>query len=106
MCTCAGDKFRVRVDDDEGYAARTCISCDTTHLIFDSAEVLDDARPGDATCPCGGETFNAAAGFAPFDEGEIRWVYLGLRCVADGVLGCYADWKIDYVPSTQLFERI
>ena len=29
-----------------------------------------------------------------------------LRCVRDGVLGCYTDWKIDDSPSRQLLERV
>jgi hypothetical protein len=29
-----------------------------------------------------------------------------LRCTGDGVLGCYADWKIDYTPSEQLLQGV
>jgi hypothetical protein len=75
--------------------------------LLDSAEYLDDADLGDAGCPCGGERFNVAIGFARYPDSEdIRWVYLGLRCVSDGVLGCYADWKIDYSPSAHLIEAV
>lgn len=103
--TCGADTFTVRVDDEEGCAERTCSSCRDTTLVFDSEDTLDEAELDHATCPCGGETFNAAAGFALHDDGDIRWVYLGLRCVRDGVLGCYTDWKIDYSPTAHLFER-
>lgn len=103
---CGADTFTVRVDDEEGCAERTCTSCGATSLIFDSQDTIDEAELEDAACPCGGETFNAAAGFALRDDGEIRWVYLGLRCTRDGVLGCYSDWKIDYSPTAHLFERI
>jgi hypothetical protein len=39
-------------------------------------------------------------------DGSIRWVYLALRCVHDGVLGVYADWKIDYSPSDHLYNQV
>lgn len=103
---CGSDKFRVRLDDDEGCAVRTCTGCDTTSFVFDSEDFVEDADLGDAACPCGGEVFNVAAGFALHDDGDVRWVDLGLRCVLDGVLGCYADWQIDYSPTSHLFEQI
>lgn len=54
----------------------------------------------------GNETFNVTVGFSRRDDGEVRWVYLGLRCIEDSVLGCYADWKIDYSPSIQLLAEV
>jgi hypothetical protein len=35
----------------------------------------------------------------------VRWVSLGLRCVQDGTLAVYADWKIDYSPTGHLLSR-
>jgi hypothetical protein len=32
----------------------------------------------------------------------VRWISLGLRCVQDGTLGVYADWKVDYSPTGHL----
>jgi hypothetical protein len=98
--------FSVRVDDEEGYVDRTCLSCGTTFAMLDSEDYKEDATPEAAACPCGGETFNVAVGFALRDDGSIKWVYSGLRCVTDGTLGVYGDWKIDYEPSEQLFGRV
>jgi hypothetical protein len=57
--------------------------------------------------PCGGESFNVAVGFAvQKDSSDLKWVYLGLRCGQDGVLGCYADWKTDYNPSAHLLDAV
>ncbi|MGS2617118.1 hypothetical protein ACVCAH_21725 [Micromonospora sp. LZ34] len=103
---CGGSDFGVRVDDDPGYAERTCHACGDRSLLLDAADVAEDADPGDAACPCGGERFDVAVGFALREDGEVRWVSVGLRCTADGVLGVYADWKIDYSPSGHLLARV
>ena len=65
---------------------------------------VDDCEFGEATCPCGGDLFGVAVGFSLLDDGEVRWVSLGLRCRSDGQLGVYTDWKIDYGPSRHLLD--
>lgn len=103
-CSACGNSvgYRVRIDDEEGYADRVCASCGHSHLMLDSADFVEDAAPEDAACPCGAEVFDVAVGFSTRDDGSIRWVSIGLRCRDDGVLGCYADWKIDYAPTEHL----
>lgn len=104
---CGGDEFTVRVDPDEGCAERVCIKCAEQAFMLDSAEYVEDATLEPAGCSCGGKSFNVAVGFAlREDPSDVRWVYLGLRCVRDGVLGCFADWKIDYSPSAHLMESV
>lgn len=103
---CGSRSFSVRVDDVEGCAERTCTECGRTELMSDSAKFVDHAELEGAQCPCGGEIFNVAGGFALRDNGDIRWVYVGLRCQADGVLGCYGEWKIDYSPTSHLFTQV
>jgi len=104
--TCSSNTFRVRVDDEQGFAERTCVNCSAVSAMFDSADVADDANPEGAACPCGNETFQVSGGFSLWESGEVRWVFAALRCAKDGVLGVYADWKIDYEPSTQLFGHV
>ncbi|WP_069166912.1 hypothetical protein [Nocardia altamirensis] len=99
---CDGRAFRVEADDDEGAARRTCTGCGTASFIADSAEYWDDADHGECACPCGGMEFAVAVGYALRDNGDIRWISVGLRCIADGTLGVYADWKIDYSPALDL----
>lgn len=70
--------------------------------MLDSADVADDAEPEEAVCPCGGEVFDVAVGSALRDEGDVRWVSVGLRCRLDGVLGCYGDWKINHGPTDEI----
>lgn len=103
---CGSTEFDIRLDDEEGAAERTCSKCRADFAMLDSADYLEDAELEDAACPCGNESFNVAVGFARRDDGDVRWVYLGLRCTKDGVLGCYADWKIDYSPSSHLLEQV
>ena len=101
-CGRSGGGFSVALDDEQGAAVRQCRSCHAAVPMLDSADVLDDADLGDATCPCGHEEFDVAVGFALGEDSEVRWVSVGLRCRNDGLLGVYADWKIDYSPSRQL----
>jgi hypothetical protein len=104
---CDGVQFSVRLDDDEGCVERTCASCRARVLMLDSAQYVDDAELESAACPCGGETFNVGVGFAFYDGAEdVHWVYIGLRCVADGALGCYGEWKIGYGPSRHLLAAV
>ena len=99
---CQGTTFSVLVDDEEGCAAAMCRDCRHEHAIADSIDYLDDAELGECACPCGGEEFAVAVGFALRADGEVRWISVGLRCLADGTLGVYTDWKIDYGPTAHL----
>ncbi|WUI00445.1 hypothetical protein OHR68_01055 [Spirillospora sp. NBC_00431] len=100
---CEGRAFRVVAGDD--VARRTCTGCGTSEFIVDSADYWDEAEPYDCECLCGGDEFAAAVGFSLHPDGEVRWVSLGLRCLADGAMGVYADWKINYGPSAHLVNR-
>jgi hypothetical protein len=102
-CPLCGDtSFFALVDDEQGVAAVDCLDCGTRTLVADSAEHIDDAELELCACPCTGETFSASVGYAMTQDDEVRWISLGLRCLTDGVLGVYADWKIDYVPTAHL----
>jgi hypothetical protein len=102
---CNGRAFRVLVDDTEGCAQRTCVGCGTAAFIADSAETWEEADPGECECPCGGGEFAVAVGFSLRDDGEVRWISIGLRCLTDNTLGVCADWKISYGPSRHLLSQ-
>ena len=102
---CSGRAFRVLVDDTEGCAQRVCVGCGAAAFIADSAEYWEDADPEECECPCGGDAFAAAVGFALGDDGDVRWISIGLRCQADNTLGVYADWKVNYGPSGHLLSQ-
>src|SRR5215208_7161201 len=101
-CECGNQVFALEFDDNEGCARRTCTSCGRSAFIADSADYWDDAEPADAQCPCGEETFELGVAFSLRDDGDVRWITVGARCIACGVLGAYADWKIDYSPTDHL----
>ncbi len=98
--------YRLRVDDEQGVAERTCAGCELVTLMLDSAEFIDEAELEGVACPCGGEVFDVAVGFAFTAHSQVKWVSVGLRCKLDGVLGCYADWKIDYEPAGHLLDSV
>ena len=105
-CECGGDRFRVRADADEGCAARDCVSCGRVALVCDSDEIWDEAEPHAVECPCGRDVFELAVGFSHRDDGTIRWITVGVRCVECGVLAAPAEWKIDYEPAEHLYDRV
>lgn len=83
----------MRADAEEGCVERTCVSCEDKVMMLDSADSLEDAQLTSLRCRPGHVEFNLAVGFAYRDGGEVRWVYIGTRCVADGILGAVAEWE-------------
>ncbi|GAA2375510.1 hypothetical protein [Dactylosporangium salmoneum] len=104
---CGGRRFEVLVMDEESAARRTCLDCRQHEFIADSDEYWDDDADAEycCACPCGEEDFAAAVGYSMRDDGDVRWVFVGLRCLACGMLGVYEDWKIDWGPSNHLLDR-
>jgi len=106
-CACSSVSFLLDADDDEGCARRTCTECSREHLICDSAEFWDEASPERFRCiECGSYSANVGVGFSLYDDGEVRWLYVGERCATCGVLGCFAGWKVAYSPSVQLLSNV
>lgn len=103
---CGGDTFRIWVDDPEECARRSCVKCGEAEYMLDSDEMAQDASLAPVVCPCGGTTYQVAAGFATRPNGDPHWVYIGLRCDTDGTLGAPADWSIDHAPMDRLFATV
>ncbi|MEV6602412.1 hypothetical protein AB0M36_37025 [Actinoplanes sp. NPDC051346] len=101
---CDGRSFQVNIDEEEA-TQRVCLACGSVAFIGDSAEHWSEDESDSCACPCGGEEFAVAVGYALFDDGEVRWISVGLRCLKDNVLGVYADTKIDYSPSRHLLSQ-
>ncbi len=96
-CACGGTTFVLAVDDDEGAAERRCTACDAPALIANSADVEDDMTLEPCGCPCGRDVFELTLGLALYagSATDVRWIYVGARCVTCGDVGCYVDWKCD-----------
>ena len=106
-CSCGSNTFELAADDDEGVAKRTCVICRREHFICDSEEYWENGDPEDFTCTeCVSKRANIGVGFSTYDDGEVRWLYVGVRCAGCGVLGCFTGWKVAYSPSRHLLERV
>jgi hypothetical protein len=106
-CSCSHDAFHLLADDDEGCAKRICTSCGREQFICDSDEYWTAASPEEWKCiECGSTKTNIGVGFSLYEDGEIRWLYVGVRCATCGILGCFAGWKIAYSPSKHLFNEV
>ena len=106
-CSCGSIEFFVAHDGEEGVARRTCVKCSAEHFLCDSGEFWDDASPRRYRCvgKCRSRVANVCVGFALAESRDgIRWINVGVRCTACGVLGCVADWKVDFSPSLHLLD--
>ena len=106
-CSCGGELFRLALDDEQGAAVRTCSKCNTDHPIGDSDEYLEEAELQASTCVCGKDVFEITVGLSLYDESDdVRWLYVGCRCPACGLTGCYGDWKNEFIDYRELLKRV
>lgn len=104
---CNGNEFLVEYDCDEGVVKIICKTCKTKKYLADSEEYWEDIRPKKYKCTeCKSIHANVGTGFAYRDSGDIKWVYIGVRCSNCGILGSVADWKINYSPTNELEENV
>jgi hypothetical protein len=107
QCTsCGGRSFRLTINalSNDG-AHRTCVKCESSAFIADSEDYWNDEEVKRVACPCGGDIFEIAVGFALREaKDDVKWISIGTRCVANGVLGSPVDWKISYGPSLHLLQ--
>lgn len=96
-CACGHKTFELQLDEDQGAAFRICRKCAHEHPIGDSADYLEDAELSECECPCGNEAFEITVGVALYEGSEdVKWLYIGCRCVDCGLIGCYGDWKNEF----------
>lgn len=107
VCTCGGKAFGLLLDGDAGVAVRVCDGCNADgHPIGDSAAYLDDCEVEECACPCGGESFEITVGVALYAESDdVKWLYVGCRCVACGLAAVYGDWKNEFEGYAALLAR-
>ncbi|GAA2778500.1 hypothetical protein [Crossiella cryophila] len=111
---CAGQVFVLETDESGTCVRRTCAGCDRTVPMLDSAEnwpTLDEEAEARyfVECTCGEDNFETAVGFTFRDDtptADVHWIYVAIRCVADGRLGYCASWRISYGPSHHLVDSV
>ena len=107
VCACGGNVFNLLLDDNEGAAVRKCVDCKAEHPIGDSDEYLEDAELEECECPCGSGAFEITAGVALYQGSEdVKWLYIGCRCVKCGLTACYGDWKNEYIGFREFLHRV
>lgn len=106
-CSCGSQTFQLALDDNEGAAVRTCPMCNTEHPIGDSNEYLDEAELQTSICVCGKHIFEITVGVSLYDNSDdVRWLYVGCRCPACGLTGCYGDWKNEFIDYRELLKHV
>lgn len=106
-CNCGATTFKLLVDDEEGVAIRICTNCEVEHPMGDSDEFLEDANSEETGCVCGAEVFEITVGVSLYDDSEdVRWLYVGCRCTACGLTGCFGDWKNEFSGYQDLLAKV
>jgi hypothetical protein len=106
-CTCGGRSFKLLLDDREGMAVRHCPACQNSHPIAETGSYLDDAALEECECPCGAALFEVTMGVSLYHETEeVRWLFLGCRCLSCGLTACYGDWKEEFQDYRKLLATV
>jgi Zn ribbon nucleic-acid-binding protein len=106
-CRCGATTFTLRMDENAGAAVRTCTACGHEHPIADSGEFLEGADLQDYVCLCGQGTFEITVAVSLYEgSDDVRWLYVGCRCPACGLTGCYGDWKNEFIDYRELLDRV
>lgn len=104
-CGCRATTFRLEVDEDTDCARRICLECGASAFLGDSDEFWEQVEPEAVRCSCEGEAFEVGVGYSLEADDEVDWITVGCRCLACGAMMTAAEWKIDYKPTEQLFEK-
>ena len=105
-CACAARVFTLALDEDAGVAVRTCVDCAKSVTMCDGEDYLEDAELEERSCVCGRDQFELTVGVSLYEDSQdVRWIYVGARCPACGLTGCYGDWKNEYPDFQALLSR-
>jgi Zn ribbon nucleic-acid-binding protein len=107
VCVCGQGIFQLQMDESEGAAIRLCMACGIHQPIGDSDAYMEDAELEEYASPCGEDQFEVSVGVALYEASDdVRWLYVGCRCVACGLTATYGDWKNEFNGVRALLERI
>jgi hypothetical protein len=106
-CICGGTQFKLFLDEAAGVAVRVCPHCRDEHVIGDGADYLPDADLEECECPCGRAVFEVTIGVSLYARSEdVRWLYVGCRCISCGLTACYGDWKNEFIGYQALLAKV
>ena len=104
---CGNKDFFVEFDWDEGVTRIICSKCKSIKYLADSEENWEGIKPRKYKCvECKSTSANVGTGFIYRDNGDVKWVYIGVRCSKCGILGSVTDWSIDYSPTSEVEKNI
>jgi len=112
-CPCGSERYRLERAAE--VTRRTCAACGSSRVIlrtdedWEEAEVEEGKEPYEcAICTC--KEANVVVGFAGYDEDPeldgVKWFYVGVRCAACGLLGCFNDGKVGRGPAAEVYESV
>ena len=106
--SCGSNSLNMRVDCDEDVIQVKCPKCGYKKILLDCEEVWEDSNPRLCKCPVckNGKEYNIQIGFSRRENGSVKWVYIGNRCINCGVLGSYLDWEVNYEPTDEMENNI
>lgn len=92
VCDCGCEEFTLFSDARGGGALAVCAECEMNLSIYDSADFIEDI--GQNICECGHDRLYLMTGMAHYpDTVDVRWVYVGAKCTACGLVGVFVDWE-------------
>lgn len=89
-CACGGREFHLSLDEAATAAVRTCWKCHREHALAGDPAKADLEE---CECLCGADRFEITCGAAS------DWFFIGARCTACGLTGCYGDWQSAAAPA-------
>lgn len=108
QCICGAQLFVVRLERDEQVGLLTCPAGHYS-LLLDSrdywADVLQEGRPKQVRCRCGGSLFRVDLVYDLRTDGDVRCVDVLLNCRGCGQENAGTSFEIDYSPTTELLSR-
>lgn len=108
QCNCGAQQFKVRLEPDEQVGLLTC-SAGHHSLLLDGrdywADVLQEGRPREIKCRCGGVLFRVNLAYDFREDGDVRSVDVLPRCCDCGRGRAAVSFEIDYSPTAELISK-
>ena len=109
-CSCGDDRFRIRLNRNEGVGLAICEAAGHSSLLLDSRDhwfdVVEGEKPREVACRCKARVFAIELEYElRKDSGAVRSVSVELRCAGCGSQRRGMTIEIDYEPTDVLVER-